>query len=101
MPNKVRTAKGKVIDFDLLRIKEQMINGPPPPSVEERQNFIDQKMRRRVKKVKAQLEEAKRKGKKKVVDVKNDPEVQSAEQGPKIDEVKPPKRKIKKKSVNK
>lgn len=100
MPKKVRTAKGKVIDFDLLRIKEQMINGPKPASVQERRDFIDQKMRRRVKKVKDQIEEAKRKGKK-PVDVNSKLEVQSNDQGPKIDEVKPPIRKIKKKTVNK
>lgn len=98
MPKKVRSAKGKIIDFDLLRIKEQMINGPKPPNVQERQNFIDQKMRRRVKKVKSQLEDAK---KRKPVDRKSNLDVSSPEQGPKIDEVKPPKRKIKKKSVNK
>ena len=99
MPKKVRTAKGKVIDFDHLRIKEQMNKCPKPPKVEERQNFIDQKMRRRVKRVKDQLDEARRKGK--PVDVKKDLKVQSTAQGQKIDEVKPKKRKIKKKTINK
>ena len=97
MPKKVRTAKGKVIDFDLLRIKEQMINGPKPASVQERRDFIDQKMRRRVKKVKDQIAEAKKNGK--PVDVNSTLDVKSTDQGPKIDEVKPPKRKIKKKTV--
>lgn len=100
MPKRVRTAKGQIIDFDLLKIKEQMENAPKPANVQARQDFIDQKMRRRVNRVKEQIAEAKR-NPKVPVDVKPDLEVQSTEQGVKIDEVKPPKRKIKKKSVNK
>ncbi len=97
MPKKVRTAKGQIIDFDLLKIKEQMEAAPAPSNVQARQDFIDQKMRRRVKRVKEQIAEAKKNPKKlklKPVDVAPDLEVQSAEQGVKIDEVKPPKRKI-------
>ena len=99
MPKKVRTAKGREIDFDLLRIKEQMAGAPTPDSVQARQDFIDQKMRRRVKKVKDQLAEAKKNPKKptKPVDVKSDLKVESSEQGNKIDEAKPQKRKIKRK----
>lgn len=102
MPKKVRTAKGQIIDFDLLKIKEQMVDSPKPTNVQARQDFIDQKMRRRVKRVKDQLLEAK---KNPVVDVAPELEVKSAEQGPKIDEIKeikkPQKRKIKKKTVTK
>ncbi len=108
MPKKVRTAKGKIIDFDLLKIKEQMVDAPKPSNVQARQDFIDQKMRRRVKKVKEQLAEAKKNPKNKpeggAVDVNNDLEVKAVEQGPKIDEVTPavrPKRKIKKKQIKK
>jgi len=111
MPKRVRTAKGKIIDFDLLKIKEQMVDAPKPSNVQERQDFIDQKMRRRVKKVKDQLAEAKKNPKvkpteqgKPAVDVNNDPVVQSVEQGPKIDEAQPavkPKRKITKKQIKK
>ena len=101
MPKRVRTAKGQIIDFDLLKIKEQMVDAPKPTNVQARQDFIDQKMRRRVKRVKDQLAEAKKNPKKPVV-VESDLEVQTAEQGPKIDEVKEPqKRKIKRKTVNK
>lgn len=101
MPKKVRTAKGQIIDFDLLRIKEQMVDAPKPANVQARQDFIDQKMRRRVKRVKDQIAEAK-KNPKQPVDVKPDLEVQTTKQGPKIDEVKEPqKRKIKRKTVNK
>jgi len=94
MPKRVRTAKGQIIDFDLLKIKEQMENAPAPANVQARQDFIDQKMRRRVKRVKEQLEAAKKNPKKKPVDVNPDLDVQSTDQGIKIDEVKPPKRKI-------
>ena len=92
MPKKVRTAKGKIIDFDLLKIKEQMVDAPKPANVQARQDFIDQKMRRRVKRIKDELAEARKnpKGKpveKGTVNVNNDLEVESVEQGPKIDEV--------------
>lgn len=104
MPKRVRTAKGQILDFDLLKIKEQMESAPAPSNVQARQDFIDQKMRRRVKRVKDQLAEAKRNPKQpktKPVDVTPDLEVQSAEQGVKIDEVKPQKRKIRRKTVSK
>ncbi len=98
MPKKVRTAKGQIIDFDLLKIKEQMVDAPKPSNVQARQDFIDQKMRRRVKRVKDQLLEAK----KNPVDVKSDLEVKATEEGPKIDEIKEPqKRKIKRKTIKK
>ena len=106
MPKKVRTAKGQVIDFDLMKIKEQMEAAPAPTNVQARQDFIDQKMRRRVKRVKEQIAEAKKNPKKtkvKPVDVKPDLEVQSVEQGAKIDEVLPQKtqkRKIRRKTIN-
>jgi len=101
MPKKVRTAKGQIVDFDLLKIKEQMVDAPSPANVKARQDFIDQKMRRRVKRVKDQLAEAKKNPKQPPVEVKPKLETQAAEQGPKIDEVKPQKRKIKRKTVNK
>lgn len=98
MPKKVRTAKGKELDFDLLRIKQQMADQQEPAEVRQRQDFIDQKMRRRVKKVKDQLASAK---KNKGVEVDPDLDVKSSKQAQKIDEVKPPKRKIKRKQVKK
>jgi len=58
MPKKVRSAKGQTIDFDLLRIKQQLGDAPKPANVQARQDFIDQKMRRRVKKVKDSIAEA-------------------------------------------
>lgn len=95
MPKKVRSAKGQILDFDLLRIKEQLGDAPKPANVQARQDFIDQKMRRRVKRVKDNIAEAKKNPK--PVDVKSDPKVESTKQGKTIDEAKPQKRKIRRK----
>ena len=51
MSKKVRSAKGESVDFDLLRIKEQIGSAPPPLDVQKRQDFIEKRLRRRVKKV--------------------------------------------------
>jgi hypothetical protein len=48
---RVKSAKGKVIDFDLLKIKRQMEKKPISIDVKARQNFIDQKARRRLRKI--------------------------------------------------
>jgi hypothetical protein len=50
---KVRSAKGMIIDFDLLKIKEQISNTPAPSSVRARQDHIDQRLRRRLRKAQA------------------------------------------------
>ena len=51
MGKKVRSAKGELVDFDLLKIKEQMASAPPPTDVRARQDFIERRLRRRLKKV--------------------------------------------------
>lgn len=48
---RVKSAKGRVIDFDLLKIKRQMAGKPVTIDVKARQNFIDQKARRRLRKI--------------------------------------------------
>lgn len=58
MPRKVRSAKGEVIDFDLLKIKEQIASRPPTTDVKKREDFIDKKLRRRVKRIKKVVEVA-------------------------------------------
>lgn len=50
MTNKRRSARGEIIDFDLLKIKEQIASGPKPVNVQSREEFIDRKIRRRAKK---------------------------------------------------
>lgn len=42
----VRSAKGKIVDFGLLRIKQTMQNAIKPESVEEREEVIESKRRR-------------------------------------------------------
>lgn len=53
MSKKTRSAKGEAVDFDLLKIKEQIAAHPPAVDVRARQDFIDRRLRRRVKKVAA------------------------------------------------
>ncbi len=56
---KGRTARGVLVDFDILKIKAQLANAPKPVEVQERENYIAQKgKRRRTKKEEPQLEEA-------------------------------------------
>lgn len=49
MSKKVKSARGEVVDFDLLKIKEQIASAPPPTDVRARQDFIDKRLRRRLK----------------------------------------------------
>jgi len=51
MGNTVRSAKGELVDFDLLKIKQQIASSPPTTDVRARQDFIDKRLRHRVKKV--------------------------------------------------
>ena len=50
MAKKVKSARGELVDFDLLKIKEQMASAPPTADVRARQDFIDKRLRRRLKK---------------------------------------------------
>jgi len=49
MTKRVRSARGEVVDFDLLRIKEQMASHPPSTDVRARQDFIDKRLSRRLR----------------------------------------------------
>lgn len=51
MSKAVRSARGATVDFDLLRIKQQMASAPKPTTVQAREDFIDQKFKRRLKKM--------------------------------------------------
>ncbi len=51
MSKQVRSARGQVVDFDLLRIKEQMSSAPKTTTVQAREDFIDQKFKRRIKRI--------------------------------------------------
>jgi hypothetical protein len=52
MPKVVRSAKGKEVNFDMLKIKQQIASAPKPTSVRAREDFIDQKFKRRLKRLK-------------------------------------------------
>lgn len=39
----VRSARGEIVDFDYLAIKEQLAATPVPVSVNQRRKFIDEK----------------------------------------------------------
>lgn len=48
---RVRSARGEVIDFDLMEIKSQMANHPKPTDVKKRETFIESRLHRRAKKL--------------------------------------------------
>jgi len=50
MGKPVRSAKGVPVDFDKLKIKEQLASAPTPMEVKNRQNFIENRLKRRLKK---------------------------------------------------
>lgn len=52
MSKGVKSARGAIVDFDLLRIKQQMASAPKTTNVQAREDFIDQKFKRRLKKLK-------------------------------------------------
>jgi hypothetical protein len=52
MPRVVRSAKGQEVNFDMLKIKQQIASAPKPTSVKAREDFIDQKFKRRLKRLK-------------------------------------------------
>lgn len=43
MPKLVRSARGEIVDFELLAIKAQLAAAPVPKKVEERKATIDEK----------------------------------------------------------
>lgn len=51
MGKPVRSARGQLVDFDLLKIKQQIAAAPKPTNVQVREDFIDQRLKRRIKKL--------------------------------------------------
>lgn len=49
MSKGVKSARGEVVDFDLLKIKQQIASAPKTIQVQEREDFIDNKFKRRLK----------------------------------------------------
>ena len=57
MAKKTKSARGATVDFDLMDIKNQIKSTPKPIDVKKRENFIDEKLRRRLKKVTKKIEQ--------------------------------------------
>lgn len=55
MAVKGKSARGVVVDFDLLKIKEQMAAAPASIDVQKRQDFVEGRRRRARKKVPQEL----------------------------------------------
>lgn len=51
MARGVRSARGEIVDFDLLRIKENLGQAPKASTVKAREDFIDQKFKRRLRRM--------------------------------------------------
>jgi aspartate-semialdehyde dehydrogenase len=51
----VKSAKGVLVDFDLLKIKQQIASAPKTTNVQAREDFIDKKFKRRLKKLTAEV----------------------------------------------
>jgi len=49
MGKKARSARGQMVDFDLMKIKEQIASAPTPLEVKARQDFIENRLMRRIK----------------------------------------------------
>lgn len=49
---KTRSAKGEMVDFDLLKIRQKLSAQPVTLDVKAREDFIDKKLRRRMRKIK-------------------------------------------------
>lgn len=49
MANLVRSARGDIVDFDLLKIKQQLASTVAPVEVRSRENFIEKRLKRKLK----------------------------------------------------
>lgn len=54
MAKKIRSARGTIIDLDLMRIKSTMEKTPKPKTTVEREEFIDQKLRRHIRRTRSE-----------------------------------------------
>jgi uncharacterized membrane protein YukC len=62
MANRIKSIKGEVVDFDLLKIKEDISAAPKTDEVDSRERYVNRKLRRRSKQpVTAKMKEDMRK----------------------------------------
>jgi hypothetical protein len=52
MGRKHRSARGELVDLDLIKIKQEIASAPKPVNVTAREEFIDKKIRRKIKRKK-------------------------------------------------
>lgn len=57
MSKKVKSARGVEVNFDLIKIKQQIASAPKTTDVRARENFIDQKLKRRLKRASRSVSE--------------------------------------------
>lgn len=46
MSRKVKSMRGETVDFDLIDMKQKIMNAPTPETVHQRERFIDKRRRR-------------------------------------------------------
>ena len=76
MPKFVRSSRGEIVDFDLLKLKAEMSSKPAPVEVTERSDFIDNKLKRRIRNIKNKnsiAAQSQPEVKNAIVDVKEEP----------------------------
>ena len=56
MPKITKSIRGELVDFDLVKIKESIKSSPSPLEVTERREYIDNKLQRRIKKAKDNIQ---------------------------------------------
>lgn len=49
MTKLVRTARGEMVDFDLIKIKQQLADSPAPTEVKARENFVEKRLKRKLR----------------------------------------------------
>lgn len=49
MTKLVRTARGQMVDFDLIKIKQQLADMPVPTEVKARENFVEKRLKRKLR----------------------------------------------------
>lgn len=49
MTKLVRSARGELVDFDLIKIKQQLADTPAPTEVKARENFVEKRLKRKLR----------------------------------------------------
>lgn len=96
MSNKIKSSRGSIVDFDQIKIKQQLALGPSSSQSQAREEFIDQRLKRRLaRKHVAQNSQTEVAGMVEVGDAVSAPELEL------IDETGSPAPTVRKQQVNK